>query len=136
MTGVTRLTGTSWDEAWGIVQRAVERGLARKERRIPQYIGVDEKAFAKRHRYETLVCDLKEGTVEYVVEDRTQESLERYYRQFTAEELAAVKAVAMDMWDPFMAATKKHLPQAEDKIVFDHFHVTRTVTQAVDHVRR
>ena len=136
VTGVTRLTGTSWDEAWGIVQRAVERGLARKERRIPQYIGVDEKAFAKRHRYETLVCDLKEGTVEYVVEDRTQESLERYYRQFTAEELAAVKAVAMDMWDPFMAATKKHLPQAEDKIVFDHFHVTRTVTQAVDHVRR
>ena len=46
------------------MQRAVERGLARKERRIPQYIGVDEKAFAKRHRYETLVCDLKEGTVE------------------------------------------------------------------------
>ncbi len=56
VTGVTRLTGTSWDEAWGIVHRAVKRGLARKERRIPQYIGVDEKAFAKRHRYETLVC--------------------------------------------------------------------------------
>ena len=136
VTGVARLTGTSWDAAWGIVQRAVERGLARKERRIPQYIGVDEKAFAKRHRYETLVYDLKKGTVEYVVEDRTQESLERYYRQFTAEELAGVKAVAMDMWDPFIAATKKHLPQAEDKIVFDHFHVTRTVTQAVDQVRR
>jgi len=49
------------------VQRAVEWGLARKERRIPEYIGVDEKAFfLKRHRYETLVCDLKEGTVEYV----------------------------------------------------------------------
>lgn len=119
VTGVARLTGTSWDEAWGIVERAVARGLARKVRRIPQYLGVDEKAFAKRHRYETLVCDLKGGTVEYVVEDRTQESLERYYRQFTVKELAEVKAVAMDMWDPFIAATRKHLPQAEDKIVFD-----------------
>ena len=136
VSGVTRLTGTSWDEAWRIVERAVERGLARKERRIAQYLGVDEKAFAKRHRYETIVCDLKQGTVEYVVEDRTQESLERYYRQFTAEELAEVKAVAMDMWDPFIAATRKYLPQADHAIVFDHFHVTRTVTQAVDQVRR
>ncbi|MBI4529139.1 MAG: hypothetical protein HY695_35525, partial [Deltaproteobacteria bacterium] len=42
-------------------ERAVERGLARKERRIPPYLGVDEKAFAKRHRYETIVCDLKQG---------------------------------------------------------------------------
>jgi len=33
------------------VERAVARGLARKERRIPEYIGVDEKAFAKRHHY-------------------------------------------------------------------------------------
>jgi len=41
VTGVMHLTGTSWEEAWGIVQRAVERGLARKERRIPEYIGVD-----------------------------------------------------------------------------------------------
>lgn len=136
VSGVGRLTGTSWDEAWGIVERAVERGLARKKRRIPEYLGVDEKAFGKRHRYETVVCDLKKGTVEYVVDERTQESLERYYRQFTTEELEAVKVVAMDMWDPFIMATKKYVPGAEKKIVFDHFHVTRTVTEAVDQVRR
>src|SRR3990172_7533625 len=136
VSGVGRRTGTSWDEAWGIVERAVARGLDRKERRIPQYLGVDEKAFSKRHRYETIVCDLKKGTVEYVVEDRTQESLERYYRQFTVKELRGGKAVAMDMWDPFIAATQNYLPEADDKIVFDHFHVTRPVTQAVDQVRR
>ena len=136
VSGVGRLTGTSWDEVWGIMARAVSRGLARKEHQIPAYLGVDEKAFTKRHRYETIVCDLKRGTVEYVVDDRTQESLERYYRQFTVEELEGVKAVAMDMWDPFIAATKKYVPEASDKIVFDHFHVTRTVTEAVDRVRR
>jgi transposase len=116
--------------------KAVARGQARKTHRIPEYLSIDEKAFAKRHRYETLICDLKRGTVEHIVEDRQQESLERYYRQFTEEERASVKAVAMDMWDPYVAATRAYIPQAEEKIVFDHFHVTRQVTEALDKVRR
>ncbi len=136
VTGVTRLTGTSWDEAWRIVEKAVTRGLARKERRIPSYLCVDEKSFAKRHRYETVICDAERGTVEYVVEDRRQESLEKYFRQFTPEELAQVRAVAMDMWDPYVAATQACVPEADDKIVFDKFHVLRTVNEAVDKVRR
>jgi hypothetical protein len=32
----------SWDEADGIMQRAVRRGLARKTNRLPTAIGVDE----------------------------------------------------------------------------------------------
>jgi len=128
--------GTSWDEAWGIVEKAVARGLARKERRIPPYLCVDEKAFAKRHRYETVICDAERGAVEYVVEDRRQESLEAYYRQFTPQELAQVRAVAMDMWDPYVAATQAWVPGADAKIVFDKFHVLRIVNEAVDKVRR
>jgi len=136
VTGGTRLTGTSWDEAWGMVVRAVARGLARKPRRIPPYRCIDAKSFAKRHRYETLICDAEHGTVEYVVEDRKPESLEAYYRQFTPEELAQVRAVAMDMWDPYVAATRVCVPGANDKIVFDKFHVLRAVNEAVDKVRR
>jgi transposase len=136
ITGATRLTGTSWDESFGVMVKAVGRGQSRKQWRIPEYLSIDEKAFAKRHRYETLVCDLKKGTVEYVVGDRKQESLESYYRQFTVEERESVRAVAMDMWDPFIAATRACIPQAEEKIVFDRFHVTRQVSDAVDKVRR
>lgn len=136
VTGTTRLTGASWYEAWKIMERAVARGLSRKKVRIPEYLGIDEKSFAKRHRYETLVCDLKEGTVECVLEDRNQESLEGYYAQFSRDELKGVKAVAMDMWDPYIAATKELIPGWGEKIVFDRFHVTRYVTDAVDKVRR
>lgn len=136
VTGCCRLTGVSWDEGWGVVKRAVGRGRARKPFRLPEYIGIDEKAFAKRHKYETLVCDIRKGTVEYVVDERTQESLESYYRKFTLTELRNVKAVAMDMWDPFIAATREYIPNAEEKIVFDRFHVTRVVSDAVDKVRR
>jgi transposase len=135
VTGVNRLTGTTWSEAWNIMDKAVARGLKRKKVSVPEYIGIDEKSFAKRHRYETLVCNLRTGTVECVLEDRDQESLETYYRQFNREDLAVIKAVAMDMWDPYIAATKNFVPDAERKIVFDRFHVIRYVTDALDKVR-
>jgi transposase len=56
VTGACAIAGISWDEAWGIMQRAVARGRARKEARPIAYIGVDEKAFRKGHRYHTVVC--------------------------------------------------------------------------------
>jgi transposase len=136
VTGVTRLTGTSWDEAWGVLARAVARGLARKAKRVPARIGIDEKALGKGHRYESLGCDLDRGTGEYVVDGRTQASLESYYQQFTPEDLATVSSIAMDMWDPYIAATKAWVPAAAAKIVFDRYHATTQVTKAVDQVRR
>lgn len=136
ITGSNRLTGTSWYEAWNIMDKAVERGLSRKQSRVPEYLGVDEKSFAKRHRYETLICDLSNGTVECVIGDRRQDSLEAYFGQFSKEELKGIKAIVMDMWDPYIAATKELVPGAEDKIVFDRFHVIRQVTEALDKVRR
>lgn len=136
VTGVTRLWGTSWDETWGVLERAVGRGRARKTARVPERIGIDEKAFGKGHHYETIVCDLDQGTVESVVDDRGQESLQRYYDQFTREELAGVQAIAMDMGDPYVAATTASVPDAAAKIVFDRYHATTQVTKAVDLVRR
>ncbi len=136
VTGGMRLLGTSWDTTWGVLARAVARGLARKAKRVPARIGVDEKAIGKGHTYESLVVDLDRGTVEYVVDDRTQASLERYYRQFTPEELQAIEAIALDMWDPYIAATKACVPDADRKIVFDRYHATTQVTKAVDKVRR
>ena len=136
VTGASHLTGASWDEAWGIMDRAVARGISRKKTAVPAYIGIDEKSFAKRHRYETLVCDLRAGTVECVLEERTQEALEGYYGQFSIEELEGIKAIAMDMWDPYISSTKDLVPGADQKIVFDRFHVTRYVTDALDKVRR
>ena len=135
--GTAKLCDLSWDRGWNALQRAVERGRARKPHRIPTRIGVDEKSIARGHRYESLVYDLDAGTVEYVCDDRGQDSLESYYRQFNKKELAGVAAVAMDMWgDPYIAATKAYVPDAGRKIVFDRFHVMRHVLDAVDKVRK
>jgi transposase len=135
-SGVARLTGLSWDVVFTVMKRAVKRGMERRQRRIPKYLGVDEKSFAKRHKYETIVCDLERGTVEYVGRRRKQATLEKYYKQFSPEELGDIAAIAMDMWDAYIAATREYVPSSEEKIVFDRYHVTRFVTHAVDLVRR
>jgi transposase len=136
VTGARRLTGLGWGTLWLIVERAVTRGQKRKVRALPEHIGVDEKAFGKFHRYETLVYDIERSTVEYVADERTQESLSSYFKQFTAAELASVKAVALDMWEPYIQAVTAYIPDAAQKIVFDRFHALKYVTEAVDKTRR
>ena len=132
----SRLLNIGWHTAWNIQHKAVHRGFTRKESKIPSRIGVDEKSFAKGHKYETLVYNIDKGTVEYVCDNRDQKSLESYYQQFSAPELEHVKSVAMDMWDPYIAATKAYIPNATEKIVFDRFHVMKHVTDAVDKTRK
>lgn len=134
--GATRLLGISWDQAWSIMERAVARGRQAKRQRVIARLGVDEKAVAKGHTYFTLVCDLQRGTVEYVAEDRTRASLEAFYRGLSRRQLAGIEAVAMDMWDPYIAATRAHVPEAASKIVFDRYHVMTHLLKAVDAVRK
>lgn len=126
----------SWDEIHGIMERAVKRGLARRQaEEIPQ-LGVDEKAFRKGHKYLTLVNDLKRNRVLYVAEDREQSSLDGFWSTVSAEQRASIEAVALDMWDPYVASIQDHLSEAEKKMVFDKFHIAKHLGEAVDKVRR
>ena len=136
VSGATKILRISWDEAWGIMERAVKRGRSRKAPKVVRRIGVDEKAAAKGHRYLTLVCDLEAGTVEHIAEERKQESLEGYYQGLSEEQLAGIQAVAMDMWAPYIQATRARVPEAAGKIVFDRFHVMGYLGKAVDTVRK
>jgi transposase len=134
--GASRLLRLSWHETWGVMERAVARGLAAKRRRIIPRLGVDEKAIAKRHRYMTLVSDLDRGTIEFIAFDRKTSSLDEFYRSLTPKQLAGIQAVAMDMWEPFISSTRQHVPDAGGKIVFDRFHIMKHMVDAVDAVRR
>lgn len=134
--GACGVLGISWDEAQAIRDRAVRRGQRRKELVPVPRIGVDEKAFRRGHRYMTVVCDIDRGVVEFVSENRTKESLAAYFDSRTPQQLRGIKAVAMDMWEPYVQATLAKLPRAATKIVFDRFHIMKHMGEAVDRVRR
>lgn len=134
--GAGNILDLSWDEAWPIMERAVGRGQLAKEKRVLSKLSVDEKAIAKGHTYLTIVCDIDAGTVEYVGDDRKKASLDAFYQSLSPEQLNAIQAVSMDMWEPFVSSTKQHVPNATEKIVFDRFHIMQHMNDAVDQVRR
>lgn len=126
----------SWDEIHGIMERAVKRGLERRKAEPVSHLGVDEKAFRKGHHYMTIVNDLTGSRVLYVAEERKRGSLDGFWPTLTAEQIAGIDAVSMDMWDPYVNSVREHVPDADSKIVFDKFHVAQHLGQAVDQVRR
>jgi transposase len=91
---------------------------------------------ARGHDYVTLVCDLTEGTVEYLVDERKQTSLDVYFTALTPAQRGQIQAVAMDMWGRYVQSVRSHVPQAEQKIVLDVFHIMQHMNGAVDQVRR
>ena len=135
-SAVSRLMGLSWNAIDGIMQRAVARGLSRREAVFPTQIGVDETAFRKRHDYVTIVSDQQEGNVLHVGSDRRKETLKAWYESLTEAQRDAIESVSMDMWPAYINATLESLPEAAEKIAFDKFHVAKYLGEAVDKVRR
>ena len=125
-----------WDAVAGIQARAVARGLRRRSSSAARRICVDETAFRRWHRYSTVVSDMDTKRVLYLGEGRKRETLEAYFASLTAAERAAIEVVAMDMWEPYVQAVRRWLPNGEAKICFDRFHVFQTVGRGVDQTRR
>ena len=134
--GAMGLLRISWDQTWNILERAVARGKARKEKVVMPRIGIDEKAFAKGHSYITMVYDLDNSTVEAISDGNDTESGIACFSQLSDEQINGVEAVAMDMSASYVKAAKQMIPLAEGKIVHDRFHVMQLANKAVDQIRR
>ena len=134
--GAQTILRTSWDETWHILNKAVQRGKARKTAKAMPRIGIDEKAFRKGQNYITLIYDLDNGTVEAISDGNDTESGHACFSQLSEDQRASVEAIAMDMSAAFVKAAKAAIPMAESKIVHDRFHIMKLATEAVDKVRR
>lgn len=136
ITQAQSLLRLSWDAVQRIKERAVERGMARRDtNEIIVYAGVDEKSFLKGHHYASLATNLGKGSVLDVVEERTIEAATALLNKAIPEsQRGTVKAGAMDMWEPFMKSWRTVFPHAP--IVHDKFHISGYLGKAVDSVRK
>ena len=123
-----------WDSVHRIMERAVERGLERRELESLDYLGIDEKSFRRGHSYVTLLVDLTGSRVLEVVEERTEEAADELWRVLSEAQKEQVEAVATDMWPAFVNSIGTNAEQAE--VVHDRFHVSKHLNEAVDQVRR
>ncbi len=128
------LLGLDWDSVHRIMERAVERGLARRSLEEVRHVGVDEKSFGRGHDYVSVLTDLSGARVLEVSEGRDQAGADALWQALSEEQAAQIEAAAVDMWPAYAAAVATHAPQAE--IVHDRFHVSKHLNEAVDQVRR
>lgn len=131
-----KLLGISWDEADGIKQRAVRRGLARRSLKGLEYVCVDEKAVGLGHDYVTVVTGLMAGKpcVLYMGDGKGEEGLNGFWNELGPEGCRRIKAISLDMGKPYQLSARRYCPQAE--LIFDPFHIMKMINKAVDSVRR
>ena len=128
------ILGISWHGANRIMERAVERGLSRREDVPVKHMGIDEKSFRRGHRYVSVLVDGGRGSVLEVVEGRTRTAAKQLLATVSPATRQGVEVITMDMWDPYLAAAVALLPGAD--IVHDRFHISQHMGKAVDQVRR
>jgi transposase len=116
-------------------KRVLRRWAADRPRTPVRYLGVDEIFLGKRDKFLTVVSDLETGEPLWVGLERKQETLDRFFAEaLSPARRRAVRAVCVDMWEPFRLSLQQHLPDA--KIVYDKFHVLRHASAALDETRR
>jgi transposase len=128
-----KLLGLDWDSVHRIMERAVHRGLERRNLESLQYLGIDEKSFRRGQSYVSLLTDLTGSRVLEVVEGRTEEAADGLWKDFSEEQKGQVEAVAIDMWAAFINSVETNAEQAD--IVHDRFHISKYLNEAVDKVR-
>ena len=134
LSAAADLLGLDWSSLRRIVERAVERGLSRRDWSRMDYLGLDEKSFRRGQSYVTIGSDLDRGVVFEVAEGQNTEAAKAVIGALPPKQRAAVKAAAADMSPAMAAAVHSELPQAE--LVHDKFHVSKLLGEAVDKVRR
>jgi len=128
------ILGISWDQAQRIQEMAVERGLMQRTLEEVEHVGMDEKSFGRGQSYISIMTDIDQARVLDVTEGRDQPAAKRLWSALPVEQRGRIRGVAIDMWEPYMAAARESAPQAG--IVHDKFHVAKYLSKAVDNVRR
>lgn len=121
---------------WRLIHRQLEGELAALDLSGVRRVGVDETASRKGHKYITVFADLDGSRIIHVVKGKGADTLEAFRKHLETHggDAGNIDLFSCDMSAAFTAGIRAHFPEAE--IVYDRFHVTRLVQEALDQVRR
>lgn len=129
-----RLLRLHWESAQRLMDRAVARGLARRETENIRRLGIDEKNFGRGQSFMSILTDIDGRRVLEVVPGASTASAQQLIGTLPPEQQQKVEAVAMDRSPAYVSAVEQNLPQAD--IVHDPYHLAADLNKAVDTVRR
>jgi len=124
-----------WHSVKELDKQYMTEQLRRAGNPAPRIIGIDEVAIKKGHVYRIIVSDLeRRRPIWFGGVDRSEESLDMFYRWLGPKKTGKIRLAVMDMWRAFEASTKKNASKAA--ILYDKFHVLRHLQVALDTVRK
>jgi len=126
---------TTWDHVHAAVQHAVLWGLANRELKNVQSIGVDEVQWQRGHKYLTLVYQIDAGCKRllWIGQERREESLRKFFDLLGYTVLPSLRYICSDMWQPYLDVIAE---QASGAIhILDRFHIMANMNKAIDEVR-
>lgn len=122
---------------WNTVKNIDKSNLAKRAKQFSfrklRYLSIDEIAIKKGHKYMTIFTDIITGRIIHAVEGRKEEAL-RPFLKLLAKKARHLRGIAIDMSAAYASSIKSHLPSVA--IIFDRFHVTKLLNDAVDKIRR
>lgn len=133
-SSVARHFHLNWKTVAAVAEGAMLWGLHHRRWFPLCIIGIDEVSRRKGQQYLTIVYNLARRRVVWVGRDRTTATMARFFVWLRPQRARAIHTVCCDMWAAYIDATRTHLPTVT--LVFDRFHLSQYLSQAVDEVRR
>ena len=95
---------TTWRNVFESVKHAVFWGVCHQDLGPIEAIGVDEIQWQRGHRYLTLVYQIEDGMKRllWVAQERTEDSLRRFFQTLSDESRLSIRFVCSDMWQPYL----------------------------------
>ena len=122
-----------WNMVKEIHKKYLTSKYSRPDIKLVRRIGIDEFSTRKGHVYKTIVVDLDTGRIIHVGDGKGKEALEGFWKRVRRNKVK-IEIVTSDLSAAFIASVMENAPGAIH--VYDKFHVTKLVNEAVDTVRR
>lgn len=133
---VSQIMKTYDKKLWDMIKAYTEKARAEEDFSEVSVVGVDETAVRRGHDYVTLFVDLEEKRTIFVTDGRDHSVVGEFVGDLIEHNGVAenVTQVSCDMSPAFIKGVEDNLPDAA--VVFDRFHVTKVINEAVDKVRK
>ena len=121
---------------WRILKHHVHEALEKVSLEDLRQLGIDETSARKRHDYISLFFDMLHRRLMFATRGKDSATVS-CFRAFLEEHngrAETLEEISMDMSPAFRKGVEDNFPKAG--VTFDHFHVVKLLSEALDKVRR
>ncbi len=133
---VCQLLNVYDNKLWKMIKAYTNKARAEEDYSGVTVVGIDETSVRKNHVYVSLFVDIEEKRTIFVTEGKDHTVIKAFVSDLVAHggKPDNIEQVSCDMSPAFIKGVETNLPNAS--VVFDRFHVSKVINEAVDKVRK